>query len=263
MMSTPKKILEAKSLAVGYFQKGQTRIVASAINLELYQGELVAVVGANGVGKSTLLRTLSQVQKPLEGSIKIDERYIESYTPLALATALSLVLTDPIASRNLTVLELVALGRQPYTNWIGTFTKTDIQKTKSALEQMHILDLSDKKCFEISDGQLQKALIARAIAQDTSLIILDEPTTHLDIYHKTYVLKLMQKLTRDLKKTLFFSTHEIDLAIQLCDKIFVMTPTSMYYGTPKELIEKGCFSALFPKDLIGFDGETGRFHVCK
>ena len=260
-MIKPRKILETKALAIGYFQKGQPCVVASGISLELQQGELIAVVGANGVGKSTLLRTLSRVQKPLEGSIYIKEKSLETYSPLALATELSLVLTDPIASQNLTVQELVALGRQPYTNWLGTLTITDLEQTKKALEQMHIVDLSDKKCSDLSDGQLQKALIARAIAQDTPLIILDEPTTHLDIYHKIYVLKLMQKLTRDLQKTLFFSTHEIDLAIQLCDKILVMTPENRYYGTPLELIEEGCFSELFPKDLIDFDIKTGRFRI--
>ena len=254
-------ILETKNLTIGYERKGQETVVASEINLALNQGELVAVVGANGVGKSTLLRTLSQVQKPLAGTIDILGKSLETYTPLALATALGLVLTDPIASRNLTVAELVALGRQPYTNWVGRLTEVDRTKISEALEQMHILDLSSKKCHELSDGQLQKALIARAIAQDTPLIILDEPTTHLDIYHKTYVLKLLQKLTHEMQKTLLFSTHEIDLAIQLCDKIVIMIPNKIYYGTPKELIEEGCFSALFPEDLIDFDSETRSFKM--
>ncbi len=262
-MSKPRPILETKELSVGYLQKGRSNVIASGINLQLHQGELVALVGANGVGKSTLLRTLCQIQNSLAGTILINNKPLENYSPLALASQLSLVLTDPIASHNLTVLELVTLGRQPYTNWIGTLTVDDHTKINQALEQMHIQELVNKKCYELSDGQLQKVLIARAIAQDTPLIILDEPTTHLDIYHKAYVLKLMQKLIHETQKTLLFSTHEISLAIQLCDKMLIMSTDKTHYGTPQELIAQGCFSALFPKELIDFDTKTGQFQIRK
>jgi len=167
-------------------------------------------VGANGIGKSTLLRTLTNVQKPLSGEIYINSKSVLDYEPVELAQQLSLVLTEQIASKNLSVFELVALGRQPYTNWMGNLSQEDITITNKALAQTNIEALKTKKCFELSDGQLQKVMIARALAQDTDLIILDEPTTHLDMYHKAYILKLLKKLAKDTGKTILYSSHEID-----------------------------------------------------
>ena len=129
------------------------------------------------------------------------------------------------------------------------------------MNQTYIEDLKHKKCFELSDGQLQKVMIARALAQDTSLIILDEPTTHLDMYHKAYILKLLQRMVKDTKKTILFSSHEIDLAIQLCDKLVIMTDSEIIIDTPKNHIKQGNFNSLFPKDLIVFDKEIGSFRV--
>ncbi|WP_298238852.1 ABC transporter ATP-binding protein [uncultured Algibacter sp.] len=256
-------ILKTKDLTIGYATKKLKTIVASDINIELKQGELVGLIGANGIGKSTLLRTLTNVQNPLEGDIFINNTALKKYAPTDLAKVMSLVLTEPVASKNLSVFELVALGRQPYTNWFGKLSKTDLDIAHSALEQTNILELKDKKCFELSDGQLQKVMIARALAQDTDLIILDEPTTHLDMYHKAYILKLLQKLAKETGKTILFSSHEIDLAIQLCDTLIVMTDTKVVSDTPCNLISKGTFETLFPKDLIAFDEKTGSFRVKK
>ncbi len=254
-------ILETEDLSIGYASKKAKTIVSSNINIELKKGELVGLIGANGIGKSTLLRTLTHVQNPLSGSVKLNEKNILDYNPLDLAKVLSLVLTEPIASKNLSVYELIALGRQPYTNWIGNLSKEDIQIVNKAITQVNIENLKDKKCFELSDGQLQKVLIARALAQDTDLIILDEPTTHLDMYHKAYILKLLQKLAKETNKTILFSSHEIDLAIQLCDKLVVMTDNEVVSDEPCNLISKGTFETLFPKDLITFDEKTGSFRV--
>lgn len=132
-----------------------------------------------------------------------------------------------------------------------------------AINQTNILDLKNKKCFELSDGQLQKVMIARALAQDTDLIILDEPTTHLDMYHKAYILKLLQKLAKETHKTILFSSHEIDLAIQLCDTLIVMSKNNVVSDSPCNLISNGTFNSLFPKDLIAFDEKTGSFRVKK
>ena len=219
------------------------------------------MVGANGIGKSTLLRTLSKVQSPLHGTIEISEKPLSSYKRVELASQLSVVLTEQIASKNLTVHELVALGRLPYTNWVGKMAPEDTEKVNRALEVTHVSDLKDKRCFELSDGQLQKVLIARAIAQDTPLIILDEPTTHLDVYHRAYILKLLKRLAFETKKTILFSTHEIDFAIQLCDKMIVMNHTGFEFGRPKELIQCRAFGSLFPEDLILFDDKTGRYKI--
>jgi iron complex transport system ATP-binding protein len=237
--------------------------VAFGIDLELHESELVGLVGANGIGKSTLLRTLTRVQPSLSGDVAINNKSLADYSSLELAKVLSLVLTEPLASKNLSVFELVALGRQPYTNWVGNLSVTDMSMVGAAIQQTNIEDLQHKKCFELSDGQLQKAMIARALAQDTDLIILDEPTTHLDMYHKAYVLKLLKRLARDTKKTVLFSSHEIDLAIQLCDKLIVMTPESVIIDTPQSHIQHGHFTALFPEDLIVFDESTQGFKVNK
>lgn len=256
-------VLETKNLSIGYTSKKKTNLIAGPINITLEKGQLVGLVGANGIGKSTLLRTLTSVQKPLEGEIHINSKSLLEYGPIELAKQLSLVLTEPIASKNLSVFELVALGRQPYTNWVGNMSKADIDITNKALHQTNIEALKTKKCFELSDGQLQKVMIARALAQDTDLIILDEPTSHLDMYHKAYILKLLQKLTKDTGKTILFSSHEIDLAIQLCDSMIVMTKDSVVSGQPCNLITNGTFNELFPEDLIAFDENTGSFRVRK
>ena len=256
-------ILKTKDLDIGYISKKENTIIASNININLKKGELVAIVGGNGIGKSTLLRTLTKVQPALHGTIFINKKPINSYTNLELAKLMSLVLTEPISSKNLTVLELVALGRQPYTNWIGNLNTEDATAVKKAITLTNIESLQHKKCFELSDGQLQKVMIARALAQDTDLIILDEPTTHLDMYHKAYLLKLLKQLTIDTGKTILFSSHEIDLAIQLCDSMIVMTKRDVIYDQPCNLISKGVFESLFPKDLIVFDEKTGSFRVKK
>ncbi len=236
-------------------------MVAADINLKFHEGELIGLVGANGIGKSTLLRTLSRVQPALHGSIYLSDKKLTSYKSIELAAQLSIVLTEQIASKNLTVYELVALGRQPYTNWVGKMAEEDLEKVRKAIELTHISDLINKRCFELSDGQLQKVLIARAISQDTPFIMLDEPTTHLDIYHKAYILKLLKRLAFETKKTILFSTHEIDFAIQLCDKMIVLNRDGFEFGRPKELVQARAFSGLFPEDLILFDDKSGRYKV--
>lgn len=259
----PHTILKTESLTIGYTQKKRQTVVADNVNITLQQGELVGLVGANGIGKSTLLRTLTKVQPPIEGSVFINDKLLENSSHLELSKSLSVVLTEQPASKNLTVFELVALGRQPYTNWVGNLSENDISIIEKALLQTNIQQLKDKKCFELSDGQLQKVMIARALAQDTHLIILDEPTTHLDMYHKAYILKLLKTLAKDTKKTILFSSHEIDLAIQLCDKMIVMTHSQVISDTPCNLISKGIFNELFPEDMIAFDEKTGSFRVKK
>ncbi len=259
----PNIVLKTKDLSIGYISRKKSIVITSHINIKLKKGELVGLIGANGIGKSTLLRTLTNVQPKLHGSISVNNKPLEDYSNIELAKVLSLVLTEPLASKNLTVFELVALGRQPYTNWVGNLSKEDLFIVNKALEQTNIIDLKTKKCFELSDGQLQKVMIARALAQDTDLIILDEPTTHLDMYHKAYILKLLQKLAKETNKTILFSSHEIDLAIQLCDKLIVMTKDKVVSDKPCNLIEKGTFNTLFPKDLIEFDETTGSFRVKK
>lgn len=254
-------ILKTNNLSIGYNSNKGNTIVASNINIELHKGELIGLVGANGIGKSTLLRTLTNVQNPLKGSILINDRKLTSYNSLELAKSMSLVLTEQIASKNLSVFELVALGRQPYTNWVGNLLKKDISIIDNAIILTNIEELKYKKCYELSDGQFQKVMIARALAQDTDLIILDEPTTHLDMYHKAYILKLLQELVKTTNKTILFSSHEIDLAIQLSHKLIIMNKENVIMDSPKNHIKHGHFNSLFPKNLIIFDDITESFKV--
>jgi iron complex transport system ATP-binding protein len=254
-------ILQASNISIGYSNKKETSVVASEVNLSLEKGKLTALIGANGIGKSTLLRTLIGIQKPLIGKVFLEEKDIHSIDNLTLAQHLSVVLTDKLPPSNLTVFELIALGRQPYTNWIGKLTEEDIAKVNEALELTQISHLAHKRHHEISDGQLQITLIARALAQDTPLIILDEPTTHLDLLHKVTLLKLLKKLTLETGKCILFSTHDIDMAIQLSDEMIIMTPESVVQDQPCNLIMKGSFNTLFQDEHILFDAEKGKFVI--
>lgn len=256
-----KNILSTSNLTIGYKSKKAVVTIAENLNLSLNSGKLISLIGANGIGKSTLLRTLTGIQHPLSGNVYLNDKNISVYKPLDLAQNLSLVLTEKLPPSNLSVFELVALGRQPYTNWVGTLTQTDIEKVQQAMQLTQIEHLSNKKHYEISDGQLQKVLIARALAQDTPLIILDEPTTHLDLLHKVSLFKLLKKLTEETQKCILFSTHDIDLAIQLSDEMIVMTPENVVQDEPCNLISNGSFAALFKDEHIIFDAEKGKFIV--
>ncbi len=254
-----KIILQASKISIGYTSKKAQNIIASDIDLSLEKGKLIALIGANGIGKSTLLKTLTGIQRPISGTVLLNKKNIHDLDALTLAQNLGVVLTEKLPPSNLTVWELVALGRQPYTNWIGKLTDNDIAKINEAIELTQIGHLTAKKHYEISDGQLQKVLVARALAQDTPLIILDEPTTHLDLLHKAALFKLLKKLTQETGKCILFSTHDIDMAIQLSDEMIIMTPETVVQDQPCNLIMKGSFNTLFKDEHIVFDAEKGRF----
>ena len=254
-------ILSTSNLSIGYTTKKETIVIAENLNLNLQEGKLIALIGANGIGKSTLLRTLTGIQKPIFGSVILNNKNLNDIDSWTIAQQLSVVLTEKLPPSNLTVFELIALGRQPYTNWIGKLTEIDILKINEAIELTQIAHLSDKKHYEISDGQLQNVLVARALAQDTALIILDEPTTHLDLVHKVSLFKLLKKLTKESNKCILFSTHDIDLAIQLSDEMIIMTAENVVQDEPCNLISKGIFDTLFVDENIKFDTEKGRFLI--
>ncbi|MCR9227701.1 MAG: ABC transporter ATP-binding protein [Flavobacteriaceae bacterium] len=259
MAKTGKNILSISDVSIGY----GTKTVAKNINFDLEAGMLCGVVGINGIGKSTLLRTLGGFQPKLSGNILLNDKPLEKYTSTTLSKELSVILTEPPASKNLTVQELIALGRQPYTNWLGTLTKEDKQQIQASLDAFLLDELRNNKCHELSDGQLQRVLVARAMAQDTSLILLDEPTTHLDLYHKVQILKMLQELAHHKQKTILFTSHEIELTIQLCDRILILDGKDHPFGDPCQLIEQKHFDTLFPSEMVQFDHETGTFKVNK
>ncbi|WP_339654991.1 ABC transporter ATP-binding protein [Flavobacterium frigidarium] len=254
-------ILSSSNLSIGYKSKKDQIVIAKDLNLNLGAGKLTALIGANGIGKSTLLKTLTGIQKPLSGTVLINGEDIHKMNPAALALHLSVVLTERLPPSNLSVFELVALGRQPYTNWIGTLSKIDTAKINEAMERSQITHLAHKKHYEISDGQLQKVLVARALAQDCPIIVLDEPTTHLDLLHKVALFKLLKRLTQETNKCILFSTHDIDMAIQLSDEMILMTPESITQDMPCNFIANGSFNQLFNDENILFDNQKGKFII--
>lgn len=260
-MSANNYLLTSKDLSIGYKSKSSEHVIAKDININIDAGKLVALIGENGIGKSTLLRTLSGLKKPLSGSVYLNEKNLTDFSQVDLAQNLSLVLTEKLPPSNLTVFELIALGRQPYTNWIGKLTEVDLEKINQAIALTQIEHLTQKKYYEISDGQIQNVLVARALAQDTPLIILDEPSTHLDLFHKVALFKLLKKLASESNKCILFSTHDIDLAIQLSDEMIVMTQEKVIQDQPCNLISEGIFDTLFMDENIKFDSEKGRFTI--
>ncbi len=251
----------AQNLTIGYQNQKGCKIIAQNINLELHSGKLIAVVGSNGIGKTTLLKTLSGIQKPIFGNLFLDSIAIQKYDLGILSKHISLVLTDKLLVNNLTVFDVVALGRQPYTNWIGKLLAVDLQHIQNALESTNLIAILDKRCEELSDGQLQKVMIARAIAQNTTTIILDEPTTHLDLVNSISVLKLLQNVAHKHHKCVLFSTHDIQKAILICDEIIVITKDNVTQDSPKNLIERGVFDQLFEDENIVFDVKTNDFLI--
>lgn len=254
-------MLQAADLEIGYESGKNRNSVCRDIDFNIVEGEMAAIVGINGIGKSTLLRTLGRVQPKLSGKILVNDSPTEEYKSRDWAMEVSVVLTEVPASRNLTVQQLISLGRHPYTNWIGTLSAYDIECIREAIHMVGLDTLKHKKCHELSDGQLQKVMIARALAQDTRIILLDEPTTHLDLYHKVQILKLLQQIAHQTQKIVLYTTHEIDLAIQLCDKILILHKRNSVFGTPKELIDSEHFYNLFPRDTIRFDPQSASFKV--
>jgi len=208
-----------------------------------------------------LLRTIGGFQTKISGSIQIEGKELASIDTLDLATKVSVVLTEPIASKNMSVKELLALGRQPYTNWIGKLSTGDISFITKSVSLLELEPFLDKKCYELSDGQLQRVMIARALVQDTSIILLDEPTTHLDLHHKVQILKLLKSIAHKTEKTILFTSHEIELAIQLCDKMLILDGQSNPFEEPCKLIEHKNFESLFPSDMISFDANSGSFKI--
>jgi iron complex transport system ATP-binding protein len=231
--------------------------------LSITKGKFVTVLGKNGIGKSTLLRTIAKVQIPLEGAVFINNKNLETYSYQELATCLSMVLTERLPESQLTVFELVALGRQPYTNWIDKLSDTDLEKINWAINETEIKHLKDNRFYELSDGQLQRVLIARALAQDTEIIILDEPTAHLDLHHTIKIFSLLKNLAIKTSKTIIMSSHEVNLSIKFANEIILFTDEKIYSGSPSELINNNSFDNLFPKKIVNFNRDLEQFIINK
>lgn len=261
-MSDHSSILETHNLSIGYRSGKLVKIISKELNLRLYPGQLVCLLGANGAGKSTLMRTLGALQPPLGGDIVLDQQPISSLQPVDLAKKISLVLTEKIEAGNLTAREVVTLGRTPYTGWIGTLTDIDHEKIDHASASVEIGDLLDRRINQLSDGERQKVMLARALAQDTSLILLDEPTAHLDLPNRVEMMQLLHQLARRNNKAILLSTHELDLALQAADILWLMKQNGeLISGIPEDLVLNGSFESAFAKSGFFFDRTTGTFTI--
>ena len=255
-------MLTASNISIGYNIKSKKPLIlAEEVNFTLVPGQLTAIVGPNGSGKSTLLNTLSGQLAPLEGTILIDNKPIAHISHFIQSKYLALVLTKKEFSQHLSVLEFVRLGRIPYTNWLGSLGPEDHQVVAQAIESTHLTDLLNKKCGTLSDGQMQRVAVARALAQDTPLILLDEPTTHLDLVHKAQTLRLLKNMAQHHNKAVAFSTHDIELALDLADQMICVSERTITTGSPNNLIDAGVINAIFQSDLVRFDRETKRFSI--
>lgn len=252
-------LLHTKQLSIGYTYKKTNKVILSGIDLQLFPGQLIGLLGPNGVGKSTLLRTLAGVQPALSGKVMIGGQDITGMNALEVAQKISLVLTDRSFSGNLNVLDLVSLGRYPHTGWSGSLQERDHRKIKQAIEQTQVEYLLQQKLHQISDGQLQKAMIARALAQDGEIMILDEPTAHLDLNNKIEILLLLKKLGNITGKGIIIATHELDLAVKIADQIWLAQCNEpVHSGMPEELAMSGVFQNIYSGRDYHIDHTNGQ-----
>ena len=244
-----------KNLSIGYRSKHQLRTVASAINASLAGNSLTCLIGPNGVGKSTLLRTLAGFQPALDGEILLLGKPVSTYSAHELAKEISIVLTSKPDAAQLTVKEVVGIGRSPYTGFWGTLSADDATIVSESLQKVGILQLAACNIQELSDGERQKVMIAKALAQQTSIIILDEPTAFLDFPSKVETLQMLRRLAHEEHKTILLSTHDVELALQLADQLWLMEPQQLSIGSPRELADNGSLSRFIERDGIRFDNE--------
>ncbi|MBN2350418.1 MAG: ABC transporter ATP-binding protein [Bacteroidales bacterium] len=259
-MLNTNNILTCSDLTIGYkLSSGFTQQILTGINLAARKGEMIVLVGKNGSGKSTLLRTFAMLQPALGGSVMVQGKNINSYAKSEWARMLSYVSTEIVRVQNLRARELVALGRYPYTGWMGKLTEHDEDIVEEALTQVNAQYLSGKDITKISDGERQRVMIARAIAQDTPIILLDEPTAFLDLPNRYEIMRLLHRLAGDSGKTVLISSHDLSLALQVADKIWLIEEDKIFEGAPEDLIINGNFNKLFQNSELEFDVRTAEF----
>ncbi len=270
--------LHAQHLTIGY----GTRAIASDLNIEAQAGEMICLLGQNGCGKSTLLRTLSGLQPALQGAFHIHTecgmQTIASMSQAEKAKLIALVLTERLSIENTSVHDVVAMGRYPYSSFLGGLSAADEHIISTSLEQVGMQNKANNFFNCLSDGEKQRVLIAKALAQQTPLILLDEPTAHLDLPNRIRILLLLRELAHNQGKCVIISTHELDLALQLADTIWLFQAPAhaecqapngeprtangeLLIGTPNELIESGAFAAAFANEHFSFENSNGQLHI--
>lgn len=260
-MSNIQTSIALKGITTGYHARNSIEITRD-INAEIRPSELTCLLGPNGAGKSTLLKTLSAFIPPLSGSIEIFGRNLKDYSEAKLARTISVVLTERISINNMTVRELVEMGRSPYTGFWGRLSRHDREIVDDAIDMVAIRHLSARQMQTLSDGERQKALIAKSLAQETPVVFLDEPTAFLDYPSKVEIMQLLLRLARLKNKTVFLSTHDLELALQIADNIWLLDKNhGLCIGTPEDLSLNGQMARFFEREGVRFDIESGLFKI--
>ncbi len=242
-------MFELKHLSTGY----SNRIVTPDINATLVPGELTSLLGPNGVGKSTLLRTLSTFLSPIQGEIILQGKVLKNLSASQMSRLIGVVLTERPDVQNMTVRDMVGMGRSPYTGFWGRLTSADEHYVSEAMNLAGISAFGGRMFNTLSDGERQKVMIAKVLAQQTPVILLDEPTAFLDFPSKVEMMRLLRRLAHEMKKIIFLSTHDVELALQLSDRLWIMHPGEVVIGKPAELSENGELTRFIQVDGITFD----------
>ena len=249
-------ILELSNLEIGY-----DKSLIKNINIEAEQSELIALIGLNGIGKSTLLKTIAGIIPLRQGNIFIEHKNLKKYNKQRLASIVGFSSVNQISTTNLKIKDFVALGRIPYTSILGTLKSQDTLIVQKAIEECGLQKIAQKEITKVSDGQRQRVFIVRLIAQQTRLLLFDEPTAFLDVEGKYKIVYLFKKITKEMNKTIIFSTHDLKIAIQTADKIWLFIDNKIIEALPEDLILQGKFNKLFSDSNINFNNFTADFDV--
>lgn len=261
-MSIPA--ITISQLEIGYRNMaGESGFSRSGINFTAREGEIVALIGPNGIGKSTLMRTMAGFQQPWSGKVMYGGQTVDSFTPAELSRMISFVSTETVQVSNMRVAELVAYGRFPYTNWLGRLQEKDHKKVRESLSMVGLLHFAHRAVTRLSDGERQRAMIARAIAQDTPVIMLDEPTAFLDVNNKYEIFHLLTNLAHQSGKSIILTTHDLNIALRETDKLWIMLENESREGAPEDAALQGWLSRMFSSSHVGFDLEGGDFFFRK
>ena len=253
-------LLSMRQLSIGY--AGQRAPLVERLSASLAAGELVCLLGPNGAGKSTLMRTLAGMQAPLAGEVVVQGAPIHALDPRERARRISVVLTDRVQPWMMSTYDLVALGRHPYTGWSGRLAARDHERVEWALATAGAAELATRPVAELSDGERQKVMLARALAQEPDIMLLDEITAFLDLPRRVAVMSLLRSLAHDAGRALLLSTHDLDLALRTADRVWLLSRGGGFaVGTPEQLVLNGAFERAFASEGVEFDRVTGAFRV--